>query len=776
MRVSLKWLEELLHTSLDIEYLKTISLSLGFEVEDDVHNVPEGIVIGKIEDLTPHPTLNESTVLHIKTSQILQIVTAAKNVKKGDLVLVCPAGTTFKEQMVGQKKFGNIVSHGMLVSEQELGLAEHSEGVIVLEKGRPGQRFQDIFDDVVLDMSTTPNRPDWLSVEGIARDIATRLDIDYNRISPTNSLYARKQQNRTASFKIKIQDIHGCPRYTGRIFDSIKVEESPFWMKWRLYSMGMNPINNVVDITNLMMLLTGQPLHPFDLDLLKGGITIRKARNNEEFTTLEGTSFTLDKDDLLITDAQGPIALAGIIGAQRAQISTKTKKVLLESAYFNPQRIAHSSRRLDLITEASMRFEEGADISITDAVSALTSTWFSRYAQAQEIQFIGVGKKGTTHSLQFSPKRLNKVLSLQLTVPQIKKILKKVGVSTTGKGILKARIPHYRRDLNIEEDIYEEVARLYGYMNIPEKPPASWGGHTKVNKGHMYEEILTNYLIGQGFDEVYTLSLLASADLREYGFNSFVTIKNPLNERFDALRPTLFVGLLNCVHHNLAKGNRSLRLFEKGNILLDKEPYQEKRLAAIIGGEHYPEFWGKKDERIIYYDAKGIVENLFTLLHIKPIEFKKTRRPLLYQAVDILHSGKILGHLGAVDEYACKEPYFYFELSLGKIFSLISAPFYIPPPRFPANTRDLSFLVHDNVEVPYMIKTIKKVGGPVLEKVILFDFYKGAQIPAETKNLGFRLYFRAPDRTLTDKEVDKFINKIEGEITRQFDAKLRKKE
>ncbi len=776
MLVSLRWLEELLNTHINVDRLRKQVLSLGLEIEDVQYTAPEGILIGTIDSMQPHPGKKNLSVLDIVTDKHCQIVTAAKNVKSGDRVLVGPAGVTLAGQRVAEKKFDGVTSQGVLVSEQELGLAERSAGVITLERGSAGQGFSDVFDDCILDMSTTPNRPDWLSVEGIARDLATVLDIDYAKRSSTEKFYRKPQRNRTGKYKLKLSDKKGCPRYTARLFEDITVAQSPFWMKWRLHCMGMNAVNNVVDVTNICMLLTGQPLHPFDLDLLTGGITIRRAHAGETFTTLEGTRHTLDKNDLLIADKQGPIALAGVIGAQRAQISPKTTRVLLESAYFDPKRIAHTARRLGITTEASTRFEETADLAVIDAVSEMAGGLFKEYCGAQEKEFVASGECARSARIRFSPARMNTVLSLKLSVPETKRLLKKNNITATGNTTLVAKIPHYRRDLHIEEDIFEEVGRVYGYMNIPEVPPKRWGGQVTINRQRHLEEKIMHHLIGRGFSETYTLSLLASARLKEMGFNSFVKLRNPLNERFDALRPSLFVGLLDCVNFNLTKGTRSLQLFEIGNILLSEPPFQEKRLGVIMGGERYPHFWDQHNAPTTYYDAKGVLEGIFHMLHIHDIEFKRTDQHGFTQTVRVCHGSKDLGYLGTIDHGLVAEPYFYFELSLESLFAPVSEPFYIPPAKYPANTRDLSFLVNGNVDVPDVIKVIKKVGGPVLEKVILFDYYKGEAIERHKKNIGFRLYFRAPDRTLTDKEVDRFVKKIEHDIAQTFDAHLRKRE
>ena len=776
MLFSVKWLEDFLHTKINLNQLEKICLSLGLEIEDRTEYAPKEVIIGKIESITPHPRQKSLDVLAVRTKAIIQIVTAARNIKKGDLVLVAPAGSLLNDNPVTEKKFDGVKSQGVLVSEQELGMAEASTGVIVLDKGRAGAPFTKYFDNVVAEIGTTPNRPDWLSVEGIAREISGTLGIDYSRLSSLDRLYAPRQSNRNGSFKITIADINGCPRYTARIFDGVAVAESPFSLKWRLQCMGMKAINNIVDITNLVMLFTGQPLHPFDLDLLEGGVIIRKAHAGEKFTTLDGTTLKLIKDDLVIADKKAPIALAGVIGGKRAQISNKTRRVLLESAYFDPKRIGHTSRRLAVMTDASTRFERGADMAVVDTASAMAGALFRQHTGCREMEFIGQGKKYRPKQVHFSLARLNQLLSLDLGTKQVKDILKKINIQVAGTKTLIARIPHFRRDIEIEEDIYEEVARVYGYMKIPETQPKKWSGQAKINKMLEYEEVLKNHLVGQGFDETYNLSLMSGRLLEEFASYPFVRIINPLNERFDALRPTLFFGLLDTLNYNLSKGSKSLRLFEVGNILLPKAPYQERRLAAVLGGGRYQDFWKQDEDNLDYFDAKGFVESILDLFHINEVNFKPATRRGFDQGVMIWASGKEFGFLGSITAELCKEPYYYFELALEPLWQMISDTFYLPPPRFPANIRDLSFITDEGVQVPDMVSAISKVGGPVLEKVDLFDYYKGDNLPMAKKSLGFRLHFRAPDRTLTDKEVDIFVKRITEETLKNFNASLRTKE
>ncbi|MGB9720070.1 MAG: phenylalanine--tRNA ligase subunit beta [bacterium] len=771
MLVSVKWLEELLNSKLDVKALENAANNLGMEIVQQYNYCPGDIIIGKILKITPHPTLKNLQILDIKTHAHHQIVTSATNIKLNDLVFVVPAGKKFKDQTVGERNFDGIKSNGMLVSDEEMGIAEKSTGVIVLDKGMEGKDFVDVYDNIVLDVKVSANRPDLLSVTGLAREFSLGLGIKF-----VCKEKIPDQINHIDKSWVNIKDLDGCPRYTARIFEDVRIAESPFSIKWRLSCMGMKGINNVVDITNINMLLFGQPLHPFDLDLLKEPIVIRRAQKNEQFVTLEGTVFKLDENDLVIADKNGPVALAGIIGARCSQITHSTRRILLESAFFNPQRVAHTRRRLGIQTEASMRFERGADLSMVDEVSRITSEDFKTCAGAKESRFIGTGKKAKPRIIPFSRNHLNTILSLKLSSDEIKNILNKSEIKITGKNQLKAKIPHYRYDLQIAEDLYEEVARIYGYMNIPDVLPGRWAVTKIYDKSRTFVKFLKSYMIGLGFSETYNLSLVSSQRLSELGYSEFVKLKNPLNERFDALRPTLFLGLLDAVQYNLSKGNYSLKLFEVGNILLGGEPFQEKRLGVIMGGERYPNFWEKNDQILNYYDAKGAVEMIFEALRIREIRFVHHRQSGFSQVTRILFSDKDLGYLGIIAPEFCEREFFFFELSIDRILSLVNEPFYNPPPKFPANIRDLAFLFDETTEVPQVKDLIARVAGPILDKIILFDYYKGKNLPSNKKNLGFRLFFKAPDRTLTDEEVDRFVKKIVDEVSGNFGAILRTKE
>lgn len=773
MLVSIKWLEELLGSRIDKNKLPRVAQALGMEIENERRFAPPAVVVGRVLKCEAHPRRADLSVLEVAAGKSLRIVSADRRIKSGDLVLVCPEGAQFNGQTVTVRDFAGIDSQGILISEEELGLTEKSTGVIVLEQGLEGKLFSEVLDDLVVEIKSFPNRPDWLSMIGVARELAIGFNLPFNYQSPVFRI-----SNRTGSFPVIIRDRMGCPRYTARIFDNVRVVESPFEIKWRLHCMGMKGINNIVDATNLMMLLTGQPLHPFDLDRLQGGIIVRRARRDEEFVTLEGTVLKLSPRDVVIADKKQTIALAGIIGGQGSGISETTRRVLLESAGFNPAMIAHTARRLGLKTEASARFEEGVDLSQIDEVSRQTGELFNRLAQARECEFIAAGVREKSRRLTVSVPRLNRALALDLTSRQVKTLLGRAGIRAAGSSLLQITVPSYRRDLQIEEDIFEEAARINGYMNIPLVPQQKWVTPTlPPDKNRRHEELLRGFLIGRGFNETITLSLVAAKRLEELGMIPFVRVKNPLNERFDALRPNLLIGLIDAVNYNIAKGNRDLKLFEIGNALKAEAPFQDKRLTAILGGTDCPRGWRDQDRRLDFFDAKGVLEALFRLLHIDNCVFKPQPTAGFESALAVTMADNEVGWVGKLAAGLVEGGDFYaFEIILDRIWPHVGETYYIPPGKYPANTRDLAFLVGDSVTVPEMLDRIRRIGGPVLDEVVLFDYYTGKNLPPGKRSYGFRLFFRAPDRTLTDPEVDSFIRKIVTEITTVYQAVLRGKE
>lgn len=772
MLVSIRWLEEMLGTRLEVAHLKEVMPRYGMEIESEARCAPAGILIGKITSLEPHPRESHLVVLGVEAGKPLRIVSAATNIKAGDHVLVVPVGGRLAGNEVAAREFSGVLSEGVLVSEQELGLAERSTGVIVVEPAVPGTDFSGVYDDEVVDVKAFANRPDWLAVSGVAREIAIALGRRL-RVPATKPVALSGKEH----FPVKIVDLRGCPRYTATVLEGVTIADSPFAVKWRLHCMGMKPINNVVDATNIVMLQDGQPLHPFDLDLLHGGIVVRPAHKGEQFKTLEGSALHLTTEDLVIADHEGAVALAGVIGSKRAEITPHTTRVLLESACFDPRRVAHTSRRLGVRTEAAERFERGADIGAVDAAAMKAVVEMARLGcGGRRTGYTARGRTGRPVKVSFQLEHLNKFLALNLTAAKVKSLLQRSGLAVTGAKTMRVAIPSYRRDLAIREDVYEEVVRLLGYMHIPEQPSRNTLVGASLDARHDLERAVKAMFVGRGFNEVYTLSLVAGKRLRELGLDRHVRIANPLNERFDALRPSLFPGILDCVLYNRTRGNAALRLFEIGNVLHDTEPFQSRHLGFVMGGPRYPDFWDEADTTTDYFDAKGMIEALFAFLHIPEPAFKPGERKGAQDVLLVISAGVEVGWLGEIAPRECQGGYYYGELDLDELPSHAAARGYVPPGRYPANIRDLSFLVPKEVEVPAMMALVRKYSGPALENVSVFDYYQGKNIPADKKSVGFRLHFRAPDRTLGDAEVDSVVARVVAEMTKNYQAALRSKE
>ncbi len=788
MKVSLLWFNQYLGRRLRLDQTIDLLVRLGFGCDiDSVVNYGEGlenVCVAAIEDLTTHP---KDGRLQIATINIgkgkKQVVTAAKNIKTGDLVLFVPAGSKINKELIQEKDFSGVVSQGMFLSEEELGLTEKSEGVIVLEKNQfdpggkvyriqPGKRFSELFDCEILNLETTAIRSDWLSTLGIARELVRMFN---KRIPPSEFI-----KEKTEVVGIEVQDRTACPLYTGRLIEEVTVKESPFWLKWRLYTHGINPINNIVDITNLIMLQFGQPLHAFDYDRLAGHrIIVRRAKPKEPFTTLDGTRLELN-GQLVICDSEKPVALAGIVGGRESGIEADTKTVLLESAYFDPIVINRASRLLNIRTESSIRFEKGVDFIGVINASRVTAELLTHYAGARRGRFQIVGRIPRPAKISVDFERIKSLLSIDINFSEFKNILRILDLSPRGKKKVIVSVPSYRNDLRWEADIAEEVARVYGYDRIPEVVSPRPVFEYKVDPLSQLESKVKVYFVGKGFYECCSFSLVSARELSMLGFDNFIRIKNPLSENYNALRPTLIINFLNNLKTNIDHFNFNLRLFEVGKVFEpsdEKLPREKSFVGGICGGEYHPLHW-TRSRAIDFFDVKGFVAGFFEYLKIDNINYQPA--PFKFFTEDysslILIENRPIGCIGLLRLPFIDKNYYYFEVNLDEIVNRIPVSIYLPLPRYPVVTRDLSFLVSEEMNSVTVLKLIRKNAGPLLKDLQVFDYYEGGNLPQGKKNLGFRLVFRSEERTLKDEEVDRIISHIVQIVSENTGAVLRKPE
>jgi len=637
--------------------------------------------------------------------------------------------------------------------------------------------------DSIFDIEVTPNRPDCLSVIGIAREAAAALkkNLKYPVIKPPKA----KLKDKTS---IEIKDKELCPRYTGRIIKGVKVGPSPDWLTGKIGLMDLRPVNNIVDITNYCLFTMGQPTHAFDYDKLKGGITVRRARKGEEIVTIDDKKRVLDADMLVIADEEKPVALAGVMGSKDTEVTEKTTNILFESAYFNPISIRRTSRRLGLISESSYRFERSVDKGAITSASDMACELITKLCGGSAGPLADAGQKDAKNvKISLRAGKMKSVLGLSISAPAIKKILKSLQLEVKGaaKKKLTVHVPSFRQDLKNEVDLIEEVVRVYGYDKLPSTMPTPVGHPTRIERSRRLCNIARETLASLGGCEIITYSLISKDDLKFVecpGSSDIVTLKNPLSMEQEVMRPTLIPGCLRAVSWNLNKGTKRMKIFEIGKAYLrSQKGFSEEESLSIAFTGDAARGWHDREEPLLF-DLKGMLEALFEKFGIiDRVKFRSDGLPpVLTSAGGAMEiEGETIGYLGKVkkktlDNFDIKTDVALATLSMEKLFSYIKPEKkYRPMPKFPSAKRDLSIMVAKNVSHQTIVSIIKETGGSLVANVELFDQYLGAQIPKGSKGLAYSIEYRANDRTLTDEEVSGLHGKIMDSLARQLDAKIR---
>ncbi|RKX71521.1 phenylalanine--tRNA ligase subunit beta [candidate division WOR-3 bacterium] len=773
MRLSFEWLKELLP---DLSLDQTLDLlpRLGFGVEEVIDVGIDRVISARIKKITPHPRREGLLVLELRADQDYRVVTGAKNLSPDDNVLLALPGALIKGREIGVEDFDGIKSEGMLLSEAELGIVDEAEGVIRLPpKVEPGQWFNDLFDTKIIDLEITPNRGDCESILGISRELAA---VTRGNFSPPKLRPPRLKSGP----RIGIEDPDDCPRYTGMVIEGVEVGDSPFPIKWRLFHHGIRPINSLVDITNYVMLLLGQPLHAFDLDRIRGGIRVRRARDGEEIVTLDRTRIGLNREHLIIADREGPVAIAGVIGGMKAEIDRSTRRILLESATFNPEVVRRATRGLLIDTQSGRRFERGCDF----AMPPLAAEYAQRMIKGRPESFTDLKVPLRRKRVSFDPKRIGRYLGIPIKKREITTILSALNFRVREVNHrLVATVPSYRRDIDSECDIAEEVARIYGYDRIPSRLSRGAQVGTIPQELRMIRR-LRSILIGLGFYECRCFTPISKDALETFGIGPGVVIKNPLNERFTHLRTSLAPSLVEVLSTNYRNGNLDVRIFTIGKVFQpdSPRPKEEDFLGLLVGGRTSPPHWSGDERRWDFFSLKGVLELIARHLTAEELQIADDPIPMFdHYSARIVLGGKKVGIIGQLAQriltrFGIKEPYYFFEVDLGRFLLRMEEPIYIPYPRFPKVRRDLAFIVDESISAQDIIKAIRQLGGPLLAEVIIFDRYQGGGIPAGKVSLAFRLTFQPQERTLTDPEIKELTEKISSGIELRFRAKLRDKE
>ena len=642
--------------------------------------------------------------------------------------------------------------------------------------------------DFIYEMEVTSNRPDWLCLSGIAREIQALYGL---KLKPVKSSLPKPAKSGKPS--ISIEDKKGCLRYVGILIDGVQVSASPERLARKLESAGMRQVNNIVDITNFCMIESGQPLHAFDYDKLEGGkIIVRRARKGEGITTIDGIKRQLDEDILVIADAKRPVAIAGIMGGRDTEVGLSTKKVLLESAYFDPMLIRRGARKFGISTEASYRFERNVDIGGCLAAAERAASLIYESAKAESVSKpsdVGTKKpKDVKITLRIS--KANRILGTAIPASKCVSILKGLGlkVKTKGKGALEVSVPSFRRDLKEEVDLIEEISRIYGFERIPETLSRIqlWGKGTQKSRDRVIEDAVRETLTGEGLNEVVTYALRCKDSYIQQALSiadsQALKVQNPLSSESEALRPVMMCGMLDVVAYNLNRKVSDIKIFELGKSYFykgDGTPSERGVLAIALCGMKEKD-WHRK-EAVDVFDLKGIIEALFSKLGITGYEFEVKPIPLLSPAASAIVkiNGKEMGALGKVDRalldrYDIKGSVFVSELALESIYSRAKLERkFSELPRYPSSARDISLIVEDKISNKDIAGMIKETCGELAVTVSPFDLYRGEQVPEGCKSILYSVEYRAPDRTLTDEEVSSLDRKVREVLVQKFNAKIR---
>lgn len=797
MLVPVKWLKEYVDIDIDSKELADRLTMSGSHV-DSIEGIDKGIenvVVGKILEINQHPDADKLVITQIDVgTEVIQIVTGANNIKVGDYIPVALVGAKLPGGVKIKKgKLRGVESNGMLCSAQELGISdnvvpkENKDGIFILDKeytlGQDIKETLGLYGEVI-DFEITPNRPDCLSIIGMARETAATLGKPMNHLDIKINNQVENINDHLNGITVEAKDL--CNRYYAKVVKDIKIGQSPMWMQRRLMEAGVRPINNIVDITNYVMLEIGQPIHAFDLDKLSGKkIIVRRALEGEKIKTLDGAERSLDTSMLVIADDTRPMAIAGVMGGEDSEVTKDTKSILIESANFNGRSVRLTSRKVSLRTEASAKYEKDLDPNLSDIAC-------NRVCQL--IEEIGAGTVVSGHidiydgkaegrTLELSPEKANGLLGTDIEASDMVKMLNALELnSKLENDKIVVSVPSFRRDLTIEADLIEEVGRIYGIDKIISQPLV--GTLTKAEKTlfRQIEDKAKAILTGIGLNEITTYSFISPKQYDKLNISEdsikrkSVEIRNPLGEDFSVMRTTLIGNMLEVMTRNYKYGVDKAWAYEIGSTFTPKElpikelPYENRTLS--IG------MYGSSD----FFTLKGVVETLFEKLGIKGYEYIREKNDLSFhpgRTATITLGNHVLGIIGEVhpdvlDNFGMKERVYVAELNFELIvlYSNLDRK-YTPLPKYPSVTRDIALVVDEEIMVKEIEKIIVENSKKLVEAIKLFDVYKGGQIEKGKKSIAYSIIYRSHEKTLTDEDVSKVHDKIVEKLQENLNATLR---
>lgn len=814
MKISYNWLCDYIHTECDVQQVADILTAIGLEVEgvEKIESIPgglNGVVVGEVVECIKHPDADKLslTKVNLGNDAPVQIVCGAPNVAAGQKVLIATIGTTLypsggEALTIKKGKIRGQESHGMICAEDELGLGTSHAGIMVLDAaaqvGTPAAKFLNITEDYCIEIALTPNRTDAFSHYGVARDLAAALrnmEGIANQSAPLKlpSLDSFKPMANKQGVQISVNNEEACPRYCGITLENVKVGPSPKWLQERLAVIGLRPINNVVDITNYVQHEIGQPLHAFDADTVQSNtIVVRTATEGEKFVTLDGIERTLSEQDLMICDTRKPLCIAGVFGGLNSGVTETTTRVFLESAYFNPVFVRKTAKRHGLKTDASFRFERGADPNATLWALQRATLLLQELAGAQvasdvtDVYPAMLAPRSVSYNLNNAAKLIGKAIPNQKVIA----ILKDLDITVTSQtdDTLQLSVPLYRSDVMREADVVEEVLRIYGFNNIdiPTRMHSSMQQAPKPDAEKTQQRV-ADMLSANGFHEMMSMSLTRTKYLELAGDDDMtkegaVLMLNPLSSDMGMMRQTLLYSALESIALNQNHRNADVRGYEFGKAFFKTEKgyVEDARLSIVLTGRKSPEAWNNGTEAVSFSDLKAALERVTKLLGIQNLSYTAGTSSAYAEALEC-YSGKILiAKLGAVSPallkaFDVKQPVWAAEVRWANVLKALpkTAVQYKAPDKYPAVRRDLSLMVNAAVSYADIERTAMETERKLLRGVNLFDVYEGKNLEQGKKSYAVSFTLQDADKTMNDQQVDTVMGRIQKNLEAKLGATLR---
>lgn len=789
MKFSENWLREWVNPKISTEELVAQLTMAGLEVDsvEPAANKFTGVIVGEVLSVEKHPDADKLNVCQVSSGkENFQVVCGAPNVAAGQKVPFALVGAELADDFkIKQAKLRGLESNGMLCSAEELGLAEKSDGILELPlDATVGQDFRDYLnlDDSIIDVDLTPNRGDCLSVQGIAREAAV-----LNKTSVSTPELDEVASTIDDVFPVELLSPVDCPRYLGRVIKNVDVSAvSPVWLKEKLRRSGIRSIDPAVDVTNYVMLELGQPLHAFDLDILSKGIRVRRANKAEKLVLLDGREVELNEETLVIADHEKALAIAGVMGGEHSGVSKNTNHLFLESAFFNPLSIAGKARNYGMHTDASHRFERGVDYELPRlAIERATRLLLDIVGGEPGPVVVTDADLPESRTVKLRASKVLGLLGLDIPAADIEDILSRLGLEVIEKdaGSWLFKVPSWRFDISIEADLIEEVARVYGYDNLPISRSTTDSRLNSSSENKLSIKQLRRRLISLGYQEVISYSFVepemeSSLSLPQ---SDAITLSNPISSEMSVMRRSLWPGLIQTLKHNQNRQQDRVRIFESGLVFSKTDAIQqEAMLGGLIWGNQSPEQWGEKGRPVDFYDIKGDVESLLSMTNdIAAFRFESAEHPGLQtgQSARILRGQQCIGWLGALNPQLQKTldipaKVYLFELAMNGLLDAALTK-VTALSKYPSVRRDIALVLDTGVNYTELEQLIRQQAGENLERVVLFDVYQGENIQVGKQSMAIGLIFQNPSRTLNDDEINSIINSCIKALEAQFNAELR---